>query len=204
MKVLSSLKSVCPILLFSSLIHSGLMIKMSHAAEFKLPYSAKVFAKSIGGEAGARSQFGLGTTQTNFIPFLSNLPNHPSTTEEVFLGEFAANDSLPLAISTDWNSRTYFATIGGNDQASQKAFSDLNNSLGLGGSAFQQTQSNLFYAYLDDAASFLFDDDDNDIVLQLRVQPIPISLIREIPEPSLIYGLGAIAGGTFFRKILRK
>ena len=151
-----------PLFTFAIALFVGGITNPSSAAEFKFPDQVDIYVKSLGGGAGANSEFGLGTTSENFVPVLSGLPNNPSTNSEVFLGSFNPDQPIPLAVLTNWNGQSFFATIGSTDMASQIVFSDLDNSLGFGGNTFELLDTNIFLAHLDDAASFTVDDDDED------------------------------------------
>ena len=56
----------------------------------------------------------------------------------------------------------------GNDQWSRVAFTDMDNSLGMGGRSIERTGANTWLMHLD-YANLGFDDDDNDIVIQIRL-----------------------------------
>jgi hypothetical protein len=143
-----------PLFTFAIALFVGGIPNPSSAAEFKFPDQVDIYVKSLGGGAGANSEFGLGTTSENFVTVLSGLPNNPSTNSEVFLGSFNPDQPIPLAVLTNWNGQSFFATIGSTDMASQIVFSDLDNSLGFGGNTFELLDTNIFLAHLDDAASF--------------------------------------------------
>ena len=114
------------------------------------------------------------------------------------MGSFNPDQPIPLAVLTNWNGQSFFATIGGTDRASQIVFSDLDNSLGFGGNTFELLDTNIFLAHLDDAASFTVDDDDDDVLVQIRV-----ASKRTTPESSsvLVYiTLGGLILGSAIRK----
>lgn len=71
-------------------------------------------------------------------------------------------------------------------------FTDIDNSLGLGGSVVEVIGLDRWTLQLDDAASYMFDDDDNEMIIKVNVNPVP--------EPSTI--LLFFAGALFLRKRL--
>lgn len=188
-----------PLFTFAIALFVGGIPNPSSAAEFKFPDQVDIYVKSLGGGAGANSEFGLGTTSENFVPVLSGLPNNPSTNSEVFLGSFNPDQPIPLAVLTNWNGQSFFATIGSTDIASKIVFSDLDNSLGFGGNTFELLDTNIFLAHLDDAASFTVDDDDDDVLVQIRV-----ASKRTTPESSSVLAyitLGGLMLGSAIRKV---
>src|SRR5262249_46124743 len=64
--------------------------------------------------------------------------------------------------------------------ASRYAFMDLDNSLGFGGSIIEQTGPATWLLHMEDAASFLYDDDDDDVLVQLRLEPAIAALAPTI------------------------
>lgn len=103
------------------------------------------------------------------------------------MGTFFAGTSIDFGMRTVF-SGTYYAFSNDTTSAGARtACIDLNNSLGHGGSAVEQTGTNLYVLRLDDAASFTIDDDDNDVLLNLRIAP------GVVPEPAMAAGLGSLA-----------
>jgi hypothetical protein len=137
--------------------------------EFVMPVTGQLYLQQMGGSAGAVTTFGLGTTPGNFVPYYTGLPNNPNPTGEVLAGSFAAGTTIHFGMFTQYGSESGWAFSNGTDQASIVAFTDVDDSLGLGGSIIQQTSANTWLLHLDDALSYLFDDDDNDVLMQLRV-----------------------------------
>jgi len=143
---------------------------IAHAEVFIAPTTGTLYLSCIGGSAGAVSQFGTGTSIGTFIPYLSSLPQS-CPTNEVSIGTVTAGQSVPFGIHTVWQGQDYYAFSTGTDQASVIAFSDTHNSLGMGGKIIQQTGTNTWVMHLDDAASYLVDDNDSDILIQVRLVP---------------------------------
>jgi len=56
-------------------------------------------------------------------------------------------------------------------EAARVAFYDRDNSLGRDGSAVEKTGSSTWLLHLDDAASVDIDDNDGDVLIQIRLVP---------------------------------
>ena len=138
------------------------------AEGFLAPSSGNLYIQCTGGTGAATSQFGTGTSPANFVPLLTSLPS-ACPTKEVLLGTVAAGQAVAFAIQTQWNGQTYYAFSGGTDPASVVAFSDTDNSLGMGGKIIQQTSPSTWVMHMDDAASYTVDDNDRDLLIQLRL-----------------------------------
>ena len=151
--------------IFGCVIGSGAAM----AAGFVAPSSGTLYMKCIGGNGAATSIFGTGTSQANFVPYLTGVPQScPST--EVSIGSINAGQTVQFGMSTVWGGQTYWAFSNSTDQASTVAFNNL------GGSILQQTSSSTWVMHLDDAASYTVDDDNDDILIQLRLAPPPVAL----------------------------
>ena len=142
---------------------------------FVVPTDGTLYVKGMGGNAGARTEFGLGTSAATHIAYLSDLPR---TTPEVRIGVVQAGQTLPFSLKTQWG-RPYYAFSSSTDFASQEAFTDRNNSLAMNRSALQQTGPNTWILRCDDAASS--DDDDDDCIVQLRIDTSPVTRLASIP-----------------------
>lgn len=146
----------------------------ARAAFFVMPADGNLFAKAAGGDGGAVSQFGTGTTQANFHPLIAGVPQVPSPAGEVHVGFFLAGTSVDFAMRTVFvGDTTYAFSADTLTPASRTAFMDLDNSLGMGGNVVQSLGGGLYRLNLDDAASAGLDDDDNDFLIDLRVGPVP-------------------------------
>jgi uncharacterized protein (TIGR03437 family) len=141
----------------------------ARAQGFVAPRGGALFLQAIGGSAGGASKFGLGTGPGNFTPLLSGLSSNPTPTGEVFAGFVSAGQTVPFGIYTVFGTSSY-AFSSGTDAASRGAFWDIDNSLGMGGSIIEQTGANTWLLHLDDALSHQIDDDDNDILIAIRLE----------------------------------
>ncbi len=150
------------------------------AESFVAPYSGNLYLQCVGGTAAAVSTFGVGTSPTTFTPYLTGLPSHPSPSGQALVGAIAAGGTVIFGISTVWNNQTYWAFSNATDQASLVAFSDIDNSLHMGGKIIEQTSQSTWLMHFDDAASYLFDDNDADILIQLTLVPTgpPVLLLQ--------------------------
>jgi hypothetical protein len=189
-----------------SIVFVTFFVSSIKAAYFTIPYDANVYISFFSGEAAANTEFGIGTYDGNRTPLLTNLPNSPTPSTEVFAGSFSTGSVLDFYQRTSWGS-TYWAFSDYTNQASNIAFLDVNNSLNLGGSSIQRISETLWRFHLDDAASYNIDDDDNDIVLQLRLAAVSSNppATENVPEPSvLILMASGLIGFMFMRKIQLK
>jgi hypothetical protein len=139
---------------------------------FILPYTADVLLTPIGGSAGAVSEFGLGTSQSNAEPLFTGLPDAYSNYGPTDIGTYAAGAPLNVYIKTVFGGETYYAySDDTTDPSSRTAFMDLDNSLGLGGSIYEKVNSTTYVMHLDDAASYLYDDNDSDLLIRITLVP---------------------------------
>ena len=150
---------------------SNMFVAELEGREFVMPFSGNLYFKQMGGEAGATTTFGTGTSRGNFVPYYHDLPNSPNPTGEVLVGFFPAGTTIHLGMFTQLGDESGWAFSDADDRASIVAFTDVDNSLGMGGSIIQQTGADTWLLHLDDALSYLYDDDDNDVLMQLRVAP---------------------------------
>ena len=138
---------------------------------FVMPYNGMLYLQQKGGEAGASTDFGIGTSPANFVRYYSGLPNNPSPTGEVMVGYFSKGTVINFAMFTQFGAQSGWAFSTGSTPASVVAFWDVDNSLHMGGKITQQTSPTTWLLHLDDALSYLYDDDDNDVLIQIRVAP---------------------------------
>ena len=138
---------------------------------FVMPYNGTLYLQQKGGSAGASTEFGIGTSPTNFVKYYSGLPNNPSPAGEVLVGSFTKGTLINFGMFTQFGSQSGWAFTTGSTRASVVAFSDVDNSLGMGGKITQKTSSTTWLLHLDDALSYLYDDDDNDVLMQIRIVP---------------------------------
>ncbi len=151
------------------------LISSSHATaeSFAVKHDAILFMKPMGGGAGAVTEFGIGTAPDKTLPVFKGLPFSPDPSDEVLVGFVRAGTVLHFYQKTEWNGATHWAFSNGNDEASLIAFRDFDNSLGFNGSVIEKTGKNTWLLHLDDAASLGYDDDDDDVLIQIRLVRIP-------------------------------
>ncbi len=189
------------VVVFTLIAIVAAMSSTAQADEFVMPLDGFLNLQQMGGSAGAVTTFGIGTSPTNFVPFYQGLPNNPSPTGPLPAGFFPAGTTIHFGMFTTFGSDSGWAFSNWTDQASLVSFSDLSNSLGLGGSIIQQTGSNTWLLHLDDALSYKYDDDNNDVLMQLQIggsSPPP----SPIPEPSsmILVASGLLSLGVYRQK----
>jgi hypothetical protein len=157
---------------------------------FVVPFDSQLFLRPVGGEAGADTEFGIARSMTDLTPIFTGLPNNPNPNTEVLVGLFTAGQVV------DFYERSTFGGLEGvafsfdtTTEPSRVAFMDLDDSLGLGGRVIEQTSPTTWLMHLDDAVSYLFDDDDNDVLIQIRLEATVTG--GPVPEPSSL-----VLGGT--------
>lgn len=160
----------------------GMLAISARASFFVMPVDGTLYASSAGGAAGGVSEFGTGTSPADFHSLFTGLPAQPQPTGEVVVGYFPAGTSVDFGIKTEFLGTYYAFSDDTTSPAARTSFMDLSNSLGLGGSVVQPLGSNQYLLHLDDAASFGYDDNNYDFLINLRVAPVP--------EPA---GLGVLA-----------
>lgn len=139
------------------------------AENFVVPQSGSLYLQCTGGSAGATSQFGVGSSPSNFTVYLSGLPSS-CPDSEVLVGPVNAGQSVEFGMSTLWGGQTFWAFSGNRDQASMVAFTDVCNNLGMNGQVIQQTSSTTWLMHLNDAAHYTLDKcQAHNILIQLRL-----------------------------------
>ena len=161
---------------------------------FTVPYDAVFYLDHIGGGGAATTEFGLGTSQVNAVPIFTGLPSNPMPPGEIEIGFVAAGARLDFYEKSDWGGTFWAFSVDTTSDAARCAFMDLNNSLGRGGSIIEQTGPTNWKLYLDDAASYMVDDSDEDVLIQIRLVPIP--------EPTSVMLLGI--GGLLLLAVARQ
>ena len=147
---------------------------LTNAELFIMPEDGTLYIEASGGSAGAITEIGIGTTAANHHSLISGLPSNPSPSSEVLVGNYTAGQPVVFSMKTLWGGTTYWAFSDNTvSDASRYAFMDLNNSLGWSGKVIQQIEQYQWKMHLDDAASYLVDDDDDDVLVSLRIDPIP-------------------------------
>jgi hypothetical protein len=142
---------------------------------FVVPYDATLYLQEVGGFAAATTEFGIGTSIQDHSPYFTGLPNNPNPTTEVEVGYVAAGTSLNFYEKTEFLGNTYWAFSNeyATDLASFIAFWDPTLSFSPTGSIVQQTSPTTWVLHLDDAASYLVDDDNADVLMQVRLVAVP-------------------------------
>jgi hypothetical protein len=138
---------------------------------FVMPYNATLYLQQLGGSASATTEFGTGTSSSNFVEYYSGLPSDPDPTGQLLVGSFTAGTIVNFGMFTQFGSQSGWAFSTGTDQASLVSFADLNNTLGLNHSITQQTSPTTWVLNLDDAVSYLYDDDNNDVIMEIILVP---------------------------------
>lgn len=180
----------------------GLLFVLVHLVGFA-PANASLITTSasgnlmfeyLGGEAGASIQeFGLGTPAVGSsvgdrnTVFVIDYHNPPAPLPLVNKGYFWSGSQLDFYNLSDWNGDLYAFSSGlmsAPTQADIAAFTDTDNSLHLGGSVVESVGDNQWILHLDDAWSYLVDDDDNEIIIKVWIDQSaepPVS----VPEPAM-------------------
>ncbi|MBL8012646.1 MAG: PEP-CTERM sorting domain-containing protein [Candidatus Omnitrophica bacterium] len=173
---------------FSKLVLVGIFLAFgtsnSSAFDFYIPDDGTLYLKFLEGEAGGVSEFGLGHTISDHQTYLSGLPGNPTPSTEVRVGDFFKGKRMDFFVHTvdkayDLDEWAFSTNI---DLASVIAFNDTDNSLGQNGDIVETVNEKTWKFHLDDATSRFFDDDDNDLVIQARLEgsvttPEPLSLL---------------------------
>src|ERR1700728_1919569 len=139
---------------------------------FVVPYNATLYLQQMNGMAGAITEFGTGTTPANFVEYYSGLPNDPDPAGQVLVGSFTAGTIVNFGMFTQYSQSGWaFSDEVGANQAALISFADLSNALGLNHSITQPTSSTTWVLWLDDAVSYLYDDDNNDVIMEILLVP---------------------------------
>lgn len=166
-------------------VHAG---DKTNGATFVVPVSGTLYVKCVGGSAAGLSQFGLGSSPTSFVSYLSALPS-ACPTGEIAAGQVRAGQTVQFGIQTWWAGQSYWAFSNGADFGSRVAFTDLNNHLGWDGDVIQTTATNTWVLHLNDAAHYtLTPDEGENLLIQLRLQPATVS--RADVPPGVVSMLG--------------
>lgn len=164
---------------------SLLLTKVSYGDLLNIivPYDADLYFSYISGSSAASTDFGLELSDGNYTTFLSDLNSsqQPPYGYEMYAGLFTAGTELTVFELSFWHDNFHFVISDAENPSSINAFTDVNNSLGMGGTVVEQTGNFTWLLHLDDAAPFL-DDDDNDVVVQVRLMPANAA---SVPEPEM-------------------
>ena len=115
----------------------------------------------------------------------------PSQT--VNMGYFAAGSSLDFYEISSWGGRYWgFSSHIGQSPvfADITVFQDTDNSLGFGGSVVETLGVDTWVLHLDAAYSVFLDDDDNELVIRVHVEPRSLDPEPGIPEPATLALIG--------------
>jgi hypothetical protein len=134
---------------------------------FVMPYNATMYLQQVGGSAGGNTTFGTGTGPSNFVAYYTGLPNNPNPTGQVLVGSFTAGTMVNFGMDTTFGGQSGWAFSTGMGQPSRIAFADLSNGLGMDHGITEQTSSTTWVLHLDDALSYLIDDDNNDVLMEI-------------------------------------
>ncbi len=155
---------------------------------FTVPYPAELYLEPFGGSSTVK-EFGIGTPalRTNyFTSFGTAVP-------EVFVGVFAGGSVPNFYMMSDFGGAEYaYSSLYATNLESFITFYDPTRSFAASGSVIAQTSATTWMMNLDDANSYRFDDDDNELLMQIRLVPIP--------EPSGIVLFGALGVAAFRRR----
>ncbi len=158
-------------------------------------------------------EFGLGTPDTNSTVderyvalYLTQPTGHgPITvTPSTYIGELLpAGSIIDFYLYARFNSTDYWAFSSSLSttptQSDLGAFTDTDNSLGLGGIAAELIGTDSWLLHLDDPLSFNVDDDDNDFVVHAYIDPSPVP----IPASGLLLGGAAFLLVSKMRRSMR-
>jgi hypothetical protein len=89
------------VLAFAALLVCATVV---HAENFIAPQSGNLYLQCTGGNAGATSQFGVGSSPSNFTVYLSGLPSSCPDSEGL-VGPVTAGQSVEFGMSTLWEAK---------------------------------------------------------------------------------------------------
>jgi tetratricopeptide (TPR) repeat protein len=138
---------------------------------FTVPYDAVLYLTALGGTASAVSEFGLGTNEVDRTPIFTGLPADPEPKNEVKIGFVAAGSELYFYLKTEWGGDHWAFSHDTKSNWARVAFEDQDNSLGRNGSIVEKTSMSTWLLHLDDAASSGIDDNDEDVLIEIRLVP---------------------------------
>ena len=139
---------------------------------FVIPYDASVYLSPAGGTGAAISEFGTCTDgSARFEMLFKGLPVDPVPAGEIGIGTYGKGSVICFCMKTAWRANEHWAFSSQNDALSQIVFRDLDGSLRLrGGSILKRVTADMWMLHLDDAASFMYDDNDHDVLIRIRLE----------------------------------
>jgi hypothetical protein len=140
-----------------------------HQDFFIIPYNAVLYMAPVQGGRGDSTEFGIVASQGDFLPIFTGLPGRPNPAGEVLVGPVTRGSRLRVYLEK--NNVWVFSDTASSDQTSE-SFWDRDNSLGGAGSIIEKTGDATWVLHLDDVGST--DDDDKDILIQIRLGPIEL------------------------------
>ena len=180
-----------------------IMTGQSHAAFITTSAAGNLMFEYLGGSAGPSLQeFGLGTpdidsvvSERSMIFTINYRSNFVTPSSIVNMGYFYSGSQLDFYNISDYNGNLYAfsSRIGSSPTLQDQAvFKDTDNSLRLGGSAVEVLGTNAWIFHLDDAWSYMYDDDDNEMLIKVYVDPSAVPPMIPIPEPAaaLLFCIG--------------
>jgi hypothetical protein len=146
----------------------------SNDRAFVLPYDAVLYLSPAGGSGSARSEFGICAEGSAGCGMLfEGLPLSPVPAGEIRVGVYEKGDIICFCMKSAWRGNEHWAYSSEKDALSQIAFRDLDGSLDLkAGSIAERISSDMWILHLDDPASFLYDDNDSDVLIRIRLERI--------------------------------
>ena len=113
----------------------------SYAERSVVPFSADLHLDAGAGEAASsrRADFSRSTAPANFVPYLRNFTPNTSPDGEAFVGLFGARETVHFGMRATFRDDTAWGFSNGNDQSSGVAFTDMDNSLWMGGRVIERT-----------------------------------------------------------------
>ncbi|HRD89845.1 MAG TPA: PEP-CTERM sorting domain-containing protein [Accumulibacter sp.] len=175
--------------------------------------SGNLMFEYLGGEAGASIQeFGLGTSAENSsigdrnTVFVIDYHRPPTELPIVNKGYFWSGSQLDFYNRSDYLGDLYaFSSrlMSAPTQADVAVFTDTDNSLRLGGGVVESIGGHQWILHLDDAWSYRFDDDDNEMVIRVWIDQ-SATLPANAPEPAMWAMLVAVAMAGMAASLLRR
>ncbi len=146
------------------------------------PVSGNILFEFLSGNGGSSTQiFGLDLSEGKREIFTIQLGEQVEVLPGniVDMGYFPAGAVLEFYNHSNWSGDhwAYSKNLTDSPTASDlSVFTDTNNSLGFGGSIIESVDQYTWILHMDDAASFMVDDDDNEMVIKMSIVPEPITL----------------------------